>query len=399
MLPHLHTCRSTALAADAIPPIPRVLPPEGLEIPAEVRTRLETRLASHEEDPLDGIRARAMTCKPDIEVFTKAVECALLHREFYVEKDFAKADWALDEANKRLDSLASGQSPWTKATGLVVEGYRSSIDDSAAALWPGHSAKTTTLTSRARFTSGCTAGATRTPTCTSSHERATRPGQIAPPGAIVVHPFGRHCVGWKHAGEIDVLEAVNAVKAALQDRSESSRADRLLDGRCRCLAHRRALHRAAGSPFRPAPASSRRPATKSSRPTAIRRLVRAKALGPVRRARLRPQPVQYRTSSPTAANWTNRFKPLASWRKPIKAEGRTLTHLIGPGVEHKYEPNTLAELMKRLEARSSRRGDEQTSEGGSPANAHTALWPAAWVAAEGLEEHWEDSRIDAERGQ
>src|SRR5262249_42935478 len=33
-----------------------------------------------------------------------------------------------------------------------------------------------------------------------------------------------------------------------------------------------------------------------------------------------------------------------------KAEGRTLTHLIGPGVEHKYEPATLTELLKRLDA-------------------------------------------------
>ena len=31
----------------------------------------------------------------DVEVFIKAVEFALLHREFYVPKDFEKADWAL----------------------------------------------------------------------------------------------------------------------------------------------------------------------------------------------------------------------------------------------------------------------------------------------------------------
>src|SRR3989442_11948435 len=86
----------SAPAADAIPPIPRVLPPEGLEIPADVRTRLETRLATTKKR-LDGVS------NPDVEIFTKAVEYALLHREFYVEKDFAKADWALDEANKRLD--------------------------------------------------------------------------------------------------------------------------------------------------------------------------------------------------------------------------------------------------------------------------------------------------------
>src|SRR6516165_4876482 len=76
-------------AADAIV---RVLPPEGLEIPADVRSRLDARLDATKKR-LEAVRDVAL--KPDVEVFTKAVELALLHREFYVEKDFAKADWAL----------------------------------------------------------------------------------------------------------------------------------------------------------------------------------------------------------------------------------------------------------------------------------------------------------------
>ncbi|MBW8886075.1 MAG: hypothetical protein JF612_15155, partial [Planctomycetia bacterium] len=36
----------TSFAADSIAPIPRVLPPEGLEIPADVRSRLETGLTA-----------------------------------------------------------------------------------------------------------------------------------------------------------------------------------------------------------------------------------------------------------------------------------------------------------------------------------------------------------------
>src|SRR5204862_5412510 len=110
------------------PAIPRVRPPQGLEIPADIRGRLEQRLQVLKKrlEALEG------DLKPDIEVFVKAVELALVHREFYVEKDFAKADWALDEANKRLDALAKGESPWTKQTGLVVRGYRSSWIDGSA---------------------------------------------------------------------------------------------------------------------------------------------------------------------------------------------------------------------------------------------------------------------------
>ena len=124
-------------AADAIPPIARVLPPVGLEIPADVRTRLEKRLAEAKQR-LKDIRESPLLA--DVEVFTKAVELALAHREFYVERDFAKADWALDEANKRMDSLAKGRCALDQGYGpgrprlpLVDRRLRSAV-------WPGHPA-------------------------------------------------------------------------------------------------------------------------------------------------------------------------------------------------------------------------------------------------------------------
>src|SRR5678816_4427136 len=40
------------------------------------------------------------------------------------------------------------------------------------------------------------------------YERMRTAGQIAPPGAIVLHPFGRQCVGFKFAGETDITEAI-----------------------------------------------------------------------------------------------------------------------------------------------------------------------------------------------
>ena len=66
-----------ALAADAIPAISRVLPPEGLEIPADIRSRLETRLAVTKKR-LEGLTDAKQ--KPDVEIFTKAVDLALIHR-------------------------------------------------------------------------------------------------------------------------------------------------------------------------------------------------------------------------------------------------------------------------------------------------------------------------------
>ncbi len=43
-------------------------------------------------------------------------------------------------------------------------------------------------------------------------ERMHRPGQFQPGGCIILHPFGRQCVGYELAGETDVLEAIGAVK-------------------------------------------------------------------------------------------------------------------------------------------------------------------------------------------
>ncbi len=33
-------------------------------------------------------------------------------------------------------------------------------------------------------------------------------GQIQPAGAIVLHAFGRQCIGFKSAGEVDVIDAI-----------------------------------------------------------------------------------------------------------------------------------------------------------------------------------------------
>src|SRR5688500_20361558 len=83
---------------ETIPPIPRLLPPEGIEIPAEVRERLENGLAAAKKRFKD---AEKHDLAADVEIYLKAVEYALLHRELYDAKDFAKADAALPEANKR----------------------------------------------------------------------------------------------------------------------------------------------------------------------------------------------------------------------------------------------------------------------------------------------------------
>jgi hypothetical protein len=81
-----------------------------------------------------------------------------------------------------------------------------------------------------------------------------------------------------------------------------------------------------------------------------------------------------------------------------QAEGRTLTHLIGPGAKHEYEPKTLEELKSRL----AKIADDPTpwwqrSKPHHHMQTRTLRYAHAGsgVMVMGLEWHWDDTRVDA----
>lgn len=212
----LALCATAAHALDPIPLIERRLPPEGgVELPVELRASLEERVSS-----LSG-QVRKIEQNPraaDAAVLVKAVDFALKHGEFYSEKEFPRAGSVLDLADERLRALAKkGTPPWLEQRGQVVRGYRSRIDQSyqpygleipesldlsrpvPLLVWlHGRGDKATDL----HFIEQC-----------RGRSRAFGGFYKDQNEAIVLHPFGRHCVGWKHAGEIDVFEAIEAVLA------------------------------------------------------------------------------------------------------------------------------------------------------------------------------------------
>jgi len=114
---------------EPIPAIERRLPPEGLEIPAELRSRIDERLVEFEDDVwIVGSDELA----PDVEIFAKAVRLALDHGEIYSAKELPLLDEMLDRGEERLRLLdEEDETPWADARGLVVRGYESSIDGSA----------------------------------------------------------------------------------------------------------------------------------------------------------------------------------------------------------------------------------------------------------------------------
>src|SRR5262245_60668271 len=98
------------------PKIPRVLPPEGIEISKEDQEKLEKRIDKIRElaeaKEKEGKFSLSAEQDADIEIFLLAVEFALEFREFYGPKDLDKATALLDEAEKRVKEAAKDKSPW-----------------------------------------------------------------------------------------------------------------------------------------------------------------------------------------------------------------------------------------------------------------------------------------------
>jgi len=85
----------------------------------------------------------------------------------------------------------------------------------------------------------------------------------------------------------------------------------------------------------------------------------------------------------------------AVMEEAFAAEGAKLRHLIGPGMGHKYDPDSLREILafcsaatKHAAERKPRRVQAQTK--------MLRYMDASWVSFGGLKEHWQDARIDAE---
>lgn len=391
------TISASTLFAQA-PAIPRVLPPEGMELPKAEQEKLETRIEKirelAQEKEKQGKFTLSVAQDADIEIFLLAVEFALEFREFYDPKDLAKATALLDEAEKRVKDVGKEKSPWVDGkTGLIVAGYTPELapDETpqpyGLVIPKGHD-----------FEKPCPLYVWlhgRGDKATNLHfiyERMRSVGQIAPPGAIVLHPFGRQCVGYKFAGETDITEAIMDV----QDRYNIDPRKVVLIGFSMGGAgawHYGAHYAADFCAVSPGAGFAETARYRKLKPEDFPPAYEQKLWG------LYDVPCYTRNlfNLPTIAYSGENDKQIQAaqiMEEAFVAEGRKLEHLIGPGVEHKYEPKTLEKLMARLESIAAK------GHPNSPPEVHlqtrTLSYPFMhWVNAERLTEHWLDSRIDA----
>lgn len=381
-----------AVFANDFKPIPRRIPPIGMELPESQRTSIESALKKLDRRLAtlpDSLRNSELLA--DVRIYEKAVRFALSEREFYSLKD---AGVALDEiatANRRLDSIAKGEHPWSSQKGLLVRGYRSAVDGS----YQPYGLEIPADVDLAKPVPLYVWLHGRGDSDTDLHfirGRETRKGQIHPPGAIVLHPFGRNCLGFKSAGEIDILDAIASVEHRYKidpDRVVLMGFSMGGAGAWHVGAHYAdhfvAVHAGAGfvdvaQYLHLKPRDY--PAWYEQKlwgvydvPDYVRDLFNVTTVG--YGGEVDPQ----RASSQIMAD-------------AFAAEGRGMVRIVGPKMPHRYDPASLARIMGLME-QAVRQGRNRYPK---------QLWLQTrtlrynqmfWASLTGLEQHWLDSRLDA----
>ena len=383
-------------------------PPAGVAIPEKDRAELTAGAAELGKEILAlkfmNLAANKNDLLPDVEVFHKAVDWALRYDEFYDVKQVATARTLLAEGKARAAALRDGKAPWTTQTGPVVRGYRSKIDGSVQpfgvvvpATWKGREDKAPRPTwiwnhgrgdtlSELSFIAG----------------RMKSPGEFATDANFVVHPYGRYCNATKFAGEVDVFEALDAAARAYPvDRSRLVNAGFSMGGASawHLGVHHSGLwavtHTGAG-------------------------FAETAEYAGVFAAGKTPPPwwevILYRWYDATVsvANFANH--PILAYHGSEDKQGQStaimkrfaekehvnIEEFIGPGVGHKYEPETKKKIAERISALLEKGRAEFSKKVSVTSN--SLVYPSAaplyagtdWIQITGFEKMWERANVTAE---
>lgn len=235
---------STSLAQTPLPPAPpqapppkpqllKRVPPPGIALTTAERAELTAgvealgkEVAALEKD-LAG-KPAMLALLPDVLIFHKAVDWALRYDEFFTTGHIAQARQQLEMGKARAAELRAGKPSWNAISGadtkptadgkdklpaMVVRAYRSKIDGSIQPYGiilpedyrPGEN-KPRPLHFWAH------GRGEKLSELDFINQRLTSKGEFTPPGAFVLHLYGRYCNANKFAGEVDLFEALADAK-------------------------------------------------------------------------------------------------------------------------------------------------------------------------------------------
>lgn len=381
---------SLGLAA-VVPAQIKLIPPPGVEVSEADRTQLEAGLTrlSASIDQLKGLKLI-----PDIQIFRDAVKFALENGEFFKPEEVARAKELLREGQKRADELQQGRAPWTTATGLVVRGYMSKIDKSVqpyGLVIPGSFSPDRKWRLDAWFHG-------RNETLSEVNflvDRMRNPGEFTPANAVVLHLYGRYCNANKFAGEVDLFEALDAVKAQYPVDEN------------RILVRGFSMGGAAAWQFATHFAgrwAAAAPGAGFSESADFLKVYQNEAVKPTW---WEEKLYHMYDATDYAANLYNcptvaysgeidrQIQAARMMEKALLPEGMTLKHVIGPGTPHRYHPDSKIEIANILDAIAEKGRDPY------PRKLRFTTFTLAynemkWVTIDAMDEHWRRARFDAE---
>ena len=367
-------------------------PQAGISITHHDRLTLNAELKSLQVK-IDEIGEHALL--PDIIIFQNAVHYALDDNMFYKPEDVPNAKHLLSLGHQRADQLKAGKHPWTKETGLVVRGYKSTLDDSVIPygldipselshqihknmrldIWLH--GRNNTL-SEIRFLT----------------ERLKKTSQFRPQDTIVLHPYGRFCNAYKFAGEKDVMESLHHVKSqySIDNKRIALRGFSMGGAGAWHLGAHYADQWAAVAPGAGFVDTAKYQDifNKEPKPTWWeQKLWKLYDVPPTAGNFLNTTTVAY-------SGETDKQKAAADLMAlAFKREGMKLTHIIGPKTGHKYEPKAKEEVSRLVDGAVKKGNNTYASK--VQLTTHTLRYNRMkWVSIHGLAKHWKEARVEAE---
>ncbi|GAB5403808.1 MAG: prolyl oligopeptidase family serine peptidase [Aureliella sp.] len=327
----------------------------------------------------------------DAGVMVKACMFAIQHREFYKKGDFEKLDRILALAEQRAEKIGAGGGEFSPEQGLGVRGFESKVDGSYQPIgielpagWKeseklplyvwlhGRGDKSTDL----HFIA----------------ERLDRKGKISVDDAIVLHPFGRQCVGYKSAGETDVLEAIEfACSEYPVDESRIVLMGFSMGGAgvWHLAAHHtdRFVAASPGAGFAET-AQYQKIAIEDYPPRYEQLLWKVYDV---------PGYVRNLFNIPVVAYSGENDKQIQAalvMEDAYESYGQRLTHLIGPGMGHKYHPSTLDEILRRMK-KAAEAGQDASPKNLHLQTQHLRYATRKWIQVESLSRQYTNTVVDA----
>lgn len=205
-----------ALLAQEVRPVP----PPGIEVPAADRAEIEAGVKKLGAE-IAKLREPGKTSPfidrelPNVEIFLKSADWALRYNEIFDTKQIAIAKDHILQGLDRAAALGKGETPWNTASGLVVRGYRSTIDGSVqpyGLLIPETWGQAGTKAAPFPLHFWCHGRNEKLSELAFINGSQTKPGEFTPEGAIVCFLYGRFCNANKFAGEMDLFEALDDIK-------------------------------------------------------------------------------------------------------------------------------------------------------------------------------------------